>query len=66
MLFFYLASSVNRWLVFAGILCALSAFSSTVYRYYAIRCPARHCLLSVLPGELRCRGSRDAIGLTNR
>jgi hypothetical protein len=39
MLFFYLTSSVNRWLVFAGILCALAAFSSTVYRYYAIRCP---------------------------
>jgi hypothetical protein len=38
MLFFYLASSVNRWLVFGGILCAVAAFSSTVYRYYAIRC----------------------------
>lgn len=39
MLFFYLANSVNRWWVFAGIFCALAAFSSTVYRYYAIRCP---------------------------
>src|SRR5437667_4798677 len=41
MLFFYLANSVNRWLVFPGILCALAAFSSTVYRYHAIRC--QHC-----------------------
>src|SRR5262249_46002623 len=24
---------------FTGILCALAAFSSTVYRYHAIRCP---------------------------
>jgi hypothetical protein len=39
MLFFYIANSVNRWWVFAGILCAVAAFSSTVYRYYAIRCP---------------------------
>jgi hypothetical protein len=39
MLFFYVASSLNRWWVFAGIPCALAAFSSTVYRYYAIRCP---------------------------
>ena len=86
MLFFYVASSLNRWWVFAGILCALAAFSSAVYRYYAIRCPqcrarltgvitsptnpfagpTRHCLLSVLPSELRCGGSIDAIGLTNR
>jgi len=85
-LFFYVANSVNRWWVFAGIPCALAAFSSTVYRYYAIRCPecsarltgvitissksircpGRYCLLSVLPGELRCRGSIEAIGLTNR
>ena len=39
MLFFYVANAVNRWWVFAGILCALAAFSSTVYRYNAIRCP---------------------------
>jgi len=38
-LFFYVASSLNRWWVFAGILCVLAAFSSTIYRYYAIRCP---------------------------
>src|SRR5215510_795337 len=38
-LFFYVASSFNRWWVFAGILWALAAFSSTVYRYHAIRCP---------------------------
>jgi hypothetical protein len=46
MLFFYLANSVNRWLVFPGILCALAAFSSTVYRYYAIRCPRCHARLT--------------------
>jgi hypothetical protein len=39
MLFFYVASSLNRWWVFAGICCALAAFSGTIYRYHAIRCP---------------------------
>ena len=41
MLFFYLANSVNRWLVFQEY-CALSQYSlARFYRYHAIRCP--HC-----------------------
>jgi hypothetical protein len=45
-LFFYLANSLNRWLVFVGILCALAAFSSTLYRHFAIRCPRCHSHLA--------------------
>jgi hypothetical protein len=45
-LFFYLANSVNRWLVFVGILCVLAAISSTLYRHYAIRCPQCHARLT--------------------